>query len=471
MRGMPLVTSLQLLSQRSLARRMLLVQVAAFVLMLATLFVVQWQVAARLAKADAEQDAEQFANVLPHIEDPARNAQQLIARLLAPADELTGFTLHPDDEIRFEIRDASGELLAGSDASLKSVAGDWVVREFRESATGRTASVAVSETASRSFLNRDVMHLMSRVSLVMLVLIAPLMLLTTLVLTQFGFAPVRELGHNIATRTSDNLAPIATARRYPELTPLVDELNRLLEKLREAQVMERRFFADAAHELLTPVAALRAQIHLLATAPDAIAKARARSDVDSGLQRVASTIRQLLAIARVSSAELRLDLQLRDLVPLAQERLGVAASRALDKGIEIDLQAPRECCCRYDYGTMVTVLDNLIDNAIRYVPAPGRIRVKLRRYEHATWITVADNGPGIPSDYRDRVFERFFRVPGTSETGSGLGLSIVARIVALHGGMTMLHGGMDARGLMVCIRLPSIPSATRLPAPAASAVR
>jgi signal transduction histidine kinase len=467
--GMPLVTSLQLLSQRSLARRMLLVQVAAFVLMLATLFVVLWQVAARLAKADAEQAAEQFANVLTHIEDPVRSVQPLVARLLSPAGELTG--LHPDDQMRFEIRDAYGELLVHSGASPKSVARDWVTREFRDSDTGRTVFVAVSATAARAFLNRDVLHLMSRVSLVMLVLVAPLMLLTTLVLTQFGFAPVRELSHNIAARASDNLAPIATARQYSELAPLVDELNRLLEKLRDAQAVERRFFADAAHELLTPVAALRAQIHLLATAQDAVAKARARSDVDSGVQRVASTIRQLLSIARVSSAELRLDLQLRDLVPLAQERLGAAASRALDKGIEIDLQAPRECCCCYDYGTMATVLDNLIDNAIRYVPAPGRIRVTLRRYERATWITVADNGPGIPIDYRGRAFERFFRVPGNSETGSGLGLAIVARVVALHGGTVMLRSGMDARGLTVCIRLPSMPAMGRLPVPTTTRVQ
>jgi len=442
------------LLQRSLTRRMLSVQLLGGGLMLATLFIALWQLSAGQARAETERAVEQIAYVLVELEDPARNAPRLIERLVAAADG-------PDDQVRFEIRDAQGALLSASATSPRAVSTGWLTADFRDADNGRTVLVAADEGVARKLWTEDSVYLMSRVALATFWLIGPVMLFATVLLTRFALAPIRELSRDIAARTPNKLTPVATAKRYPELAPLVDELNRLMEKLRDAQAAEQRFFADAAHALLTPVAALRAQTHLLTTALDAREKQRAHTDVEGGLLRLTSSIRQLLAIARVSSAEVRLNMRVQDLVPLAQDRVGAAALRALDKHIDISLEAPRECPCVFDRETIVTVLDNLVDNSIRYLPAterrnPGRIKITLRQYRHAVWIVVADNGPGIPAEYRDKVVERFVRVPGNNETGSGLGLAIVAQIVMLHQGLLVLRDGFDESGLMVCVRLPAV---------------
>jgi signal transduction histidine kinase len=433
---------------------MLSVQVVALGLMLATLFFVLWQITARSMKADTERAVEQVAMFMANLEDPARTGPELLAALVASAETRGNLAVPLDERIRFEIRDARGAVLVGSKTLPRMLPAGWSIGEFRSAQSGRSAVVSINDATMVRAGKRDAVGLMSRVSLIALVLIVPALLFTTVLLVKVGLRPVSELGRSISTRSPDNLAPIVTARRYPELGPLIDELNRLLHKVRGAQAVERRFFADAAHELLTPIAALRAQTHLLATAPDDDSRTQAQADVEGGLERIASMIRQLLTIARMSSTEVRLDVRLQDLVPLIQQRLGIAASRALDREIDIDLQAPRECACLFDPNAMSSVLDNLIDNAIRYVPPCGHIRVTLRRHAHAVWIAVADDGPGIALEYREKVLERFFRVPGSTATGSGLGLAIVAQIVSLHRGLVMLRDGLNSRGLMVCIRLP-----------------
>jgi signal transduction histidine kinase len=447
-------TSFRLVLHRSLARRMLLTQIIACFLAVAPLFTVLWQMSLHSARMDIDRNVKQMSYVLIYLQDPAQTAQQLLIALGAIASTTLRLPEPITDEIRYELRDAQGVLLAASKRSPASVPSGWRTHQLHDPRTGRTVVVAISELFIAQLWKREALRLMSHVALVTLVLVVPILLIGTLVLAHFGLTPLRELGRSIAARSPDNLAPINAARRYCELAPLHDELNRLLERLRETQAVERRFFADAAHELLTPIAALRTQTHLLATAPDEPAEAIACFDVEIGVQRVAATVRQLLMIARVSATDVRFDFKRQDLALLVQERLGAAASRALDKGIEIDLQAPQECLCVCDAGAIASVLDNVIDNAIRYVPPGGRIQVKLRRYRAAGWIVVADNGPGIAREYREKVFERFFRVPGNTETGSGLGLAIVARIVALHQGRVVLQDGLQSRGLTVGIRLP-----------------
>jgi two-component system OmpR family sensor kinase/two-component system sensor histidine kinase QseC len=418
-------------------------------LMMAVLFAVLWQWSTKLAQFDTDRSLKQLAYTLANLQDPSFAAPRLLAAMLEAAN-----APEEEDQIRFELRHADGTWIAGSAASPHSVSSGWRTVEFRHPDTGRMVRVAMRESIVTQMWNRDLMGLISRISLVVLLLIVPILLISSALLARFGLAPVNEFSRSLAARSPDNLTPIATAKRYPELGPVFDELNRLLERLRGAQAVERRFFADAAHELLTPIAALRTQVHLLATAPDESAKSSAYSDVESGLQRVSSMIRQLLTIARVSAADTRLDLKLQDLLPLVQERLGAAASRALDKKIELDLEAPRDCPCEFDSGAMASVLDNVIDNAIRYVQPEGRIRIELRRQRAAVAIAIADDGPGIAQEYREKVFERFFRVPGNTETGSGLGLAIVARIVGLHKGTVALLDGIGSRGLMVSIQLP-----------------
>jgi two-component system sensor histidine kinase TctE len=191
---------------------------------------------------------------------------------------------------------------------------------------------------------------------------------------------------------------------------------------------------------------------VLATSAEEITRRRAQTDLQAGLQRVAKMIRQLLTVAKIHSDDTRLQLARHDLVELLSGRISVAAARAHEKRIELSLLAPEHCALVFDYDMFTAVIDNLLDNALKYVQQGGSIKTIVRHYRDAIWLVIADDGPGIPEAHRQHVLKRFYRVPGNSESGSGLGLAIVQRIVELHGGSINLRNG-ESGGLMVCLRL------------------
>jgi two-component system sensor histidine kinase QseC len=285
--------------------------------------------------------------------------------------------------------------------------------------------------------------------------ILPLVILATWLVAQYTMRPLRQLARVVALRSPTSLDRVQTTPEYAETVPLIDEINRLISQLRRLLAIERESFADAAHELLTPIAVIEAQAHLLSTAKGAEARGRATADLHQGLARTAQLIRQLLLLARVGSdAADNIALIEGNLSAVLQERVAQMAARALAKGIDVELEAPRECRCSFDRDTLMSAVDNLLDNAIRYGASGGRILVSLCDTERAAELIVADDGPGIPLGYRERVTERFFRVPGTTEPGSGLGLAIVQCIVQLHHGTFTLRSGVGGQGLAACISLP-----------------
>jgi two-component system sensor histidine kinase QseC len=258
----------------------------------------------------------------------------------------------------------------------------------------------------------------------------------------------------VAVRDAADLSPLGVTARHAELKPLVASFDSLLAQLRAHVQRERAFVQDAAHELRTPMAAIAAQAHVLTHTPDEGDRREAGAALDHALERASHLSRQLLDLAALDDTHPRAA-QPADLVVLTQNVLASAAPQALALGLELSLDAPERLPCVIDRVAFESVLQNLVDNALRYVPADGRVAVALREAEGRAWLSVADDGPGIPCDQRERAFERFWRGEAQADVaGSGLGLAIVRQAAGRLGGHVRIEDGIDGRGVAFVLSLP-----------------
>jgi two-component system sensor histidine kinase QseC len=182
---------------------------------------------------------------------------------------------------------------------------------------------------------------------------------------------------------------------------------------------------------------------------------RALYQVIQGVDRGTHLIQQLLTLSRIEAGVLNVSTQQVDLPQVAAEVLSQMAQEALEKGIDLELTEGSAGKVRGDVVLLHTMLRNLVDNAIRYTPEPGSVTVNIRTVDDGVLLEVTDSGPGIPADQRQRVFDRFYRILGTNQKGSGLGLSIVKRIAVIHGADIAFDSGPGDKGLVVRVRFKS----------------
>jgi len=273
-----------------------------------------------------------------------------------------------------------------------------------------------------------------------------------------GLAPLDAISRAVARRRPDAMAPLAERRVPEELQPLVVSLNGLLERLSEALAAQRRFTADAAHELRTPLAALKLQLDLARRNGQASGGATALDDLDAGVARASHVVEQLLTLARVEPEALVQQRTDCDLVALARDAIVARAALAADKSIDLGLARATPATVSGDPASLAILLSNLIDNALRYTPRGGRIDVAVDRDDAGATLWVTDNGPGIRAEDRARVFDRFFRGDDQHEQGSGLGLSIVKRIADAHHAIIDLDDAPQGSGLVVRVHFPAAPA-------------
>jgi len=278
---------------------------------------------------------------------------------------------------------------------------------------------------------------------------------------RWSLKPVERVRQALQKRDLHDETPLPTDKVPVELRPLIDTVNRTLIRLQRSLQTERRFLADAAHELRTPLAALRTQADVARQMQSPDETRSALDQLGAGIDRCARLSAQMLDMARLEHGgpagapqpvELSrlVDVVIRDHDLLA-ERRGLTIERELDA-------APLHGHVD-EIGILVR---NLLDNAIRYGRDGGTVRVSCRVSQPGTApahavLSVADDGPGIPPEERDRVFDRFYRAPGTRDSGSGIGLSLVSRVVAMHGARIALGPGVDGRGLGVVVHFPPVP--------------
>jgi two-component system, OmpR family, sensor histidine kinase QseC len=227
-------------------------------------------------------------------------------------------------------------------------------------------------------------------------------------------------------------------------------LDDLLLKLRERLARERAFVQDAAHELRTPLAVMAAQAHAMARTEDATARAQSQAYLEQAIQRASHVSSQLLSLAAMDEAAVQ-PKQTIDLANWVRQQLAALAHSAISKDMELSLDAPDSLIRTVDLAALESVLSNLLDNAIRYGHSGGNVAVTLRSTGSQLLgfeLIVSDDGPGISEADRERVFERFYRVPGQTASGSGLGLAIVLQAARRMGGSITLSAGSSGRGLI-----------------------
>ena len=269
-----------------------------------------------------------------------------------------------------------------------------------------------------------------------------------------GLSPLARLAGDLAARSPAALDPVPQERLPEELRPLVGSLNDLLQRLSQTLESQRALVADAAHELRTPLTALSLQAQLAQRAATDEERSGALAQLRLGIERATHLIEQLLALARTEGqsaaraprAKISLD-------ELAREAAAQIAPLAGAKGIDLGLERLDTVAVMGEHAALRTMLANLLDNAVKYTPPGGRVDVEVRAEPAHALLEVRDTGPGIEADERERVFDRFYRVPGSPQTGSGLGLAIARRIATAHGGSIELGDGAP-RGLRATVRLP-----------------
>jgi two-component system OmpR family sensor kinase len=303
-----------------------------------------------------------------------------------------------------------------------------------------------------------------RTVLPLLALIPCLMLIVALVIRQ-TLRPVRSLAERLDARQADQLQRLPLEGTPNELHPFIASINRLLERVQDLIDQQRRFIADAAHELRTPITAISLQAENLDHA-ELLPESRERlAALQSGTRRTAHLLEQLLALARYDIGGMT-GAPVTSLDQCTKEVVADLLPRAADRGVDLGFAIVEPIFVRAEPAMLAVMVRNLIDNAIRHIPKGGRVDIGVYREETRAIFQIEDNGPGIPEADHARIFEPFFRGRAVVEEGSGLGLSIVRRIVERLNGSLSLENITPASGLRVIVSLPSVDQPTQGPASA-----
>ena len=336
-------------------------------------------------------------------------------------------------------------------------------RIFAAPGRGREVQIYVAE---RLDSRDEILRAVLRGFLPPLTIALPLLLIGLWWNVRSGLQPLQRLRQSLLKRDTQTLAPLSLPETPHEVQPLLDALNDLLQRLALRMETERRFTADAAHELRTPIAAIRAQAQVaLSAASNDSVRQQALQGTLAGCDRASRVVDQLLTLARVESPQDVVSQPFR-LDQLIQQVMADLTPEALRRQQTLELEAPDFLQINGQNTLWHILLRNLVDNALRYTPDGAIVRIQAHSLDHGgVEVTVQDSGPGMSPEDRERLGERFFRVLGTSAPGSGLGWSIIGRIASLQHIDVEVEKSPDLGGLLVrlrCEQSSAQPSATSL---------
>ena len=263
--------------------------------------------------------------------------------------------------------------------------------------------------------------------------------------------PMQTVTTALATRHADAMQPLDEANLPQEIKPMVIALNQLLMRLNQAMQTQRAFIADAAHELRSPLTALKLQLQLTERAASDEQRAIAFTRLNQRLDRSIHLVQQLLTLARSEPRLEQANFVTVDLSALAQEVAQDFMPLAEAHQTDLQLEVQPDVLISGSLADLRTLISNLVDNAIRYTPDAGQVRIYVSREAGQAVLRVIDNGSGIPAHERERVFDRFYRREGTEVTGSGLGLAIVRNIAEVHHAELGLSDNSNGSGLIVTV--------------------
>jgi two-component system sensor histidine kinase QseC len=365
----------------------------------------------------------------------------------------------------FQILDSDGNVLLQSanapkihlpitnDGFIDSMIKDqkWRVFEAENMKTG-TRTVLAERYDTRNELG----ELITEDDLYIMLLTFPLSGLLIWIIIGRGLDSLDRVAEEVSNRAPSYLEPVNIESVPQEIKPVIDELNKLFQRLQEGFDREKRFAADAAHELRTPLAAIKAQAQVALNSPSLIEKNTALEKLINSVDRSTHVVQQLLTMSKlVPEANTMSDSNRINLVKITQETIATLVPAAISKNIELSLEHEKDSLKILGNATAISILiRNLVDNAIRYTHENGMVNVRIYIKNNEIVLEIKDNGPGIPDELRQRVFERFFRVLGNKSQGSGLGLGIVQQICALHNARVELDAPKIGTGLIVRVYFP-----------------
>ena len=271
-----------------------------------------------------------------------------------------------------------------------------------------------------------------------------------------GLMPLEHLRQEVAQRSRDDLSLLDERKAPVEVQPLIEAVNDLLQRLKQVMESQKRFVADAAHQLRTPFAGLKTQAELALREEDLGRVRHALQQILTSAERCNHLVNQLLSLARNEpGGQAYSSFEMLNLNRLAQETVMHWVPEALQKNIDLGFEGSiRVLPVRGNAIGLQEMIGNLLDNAIRYTPPGGTVTLRAGYEEGGAVLRVEDNGSGIPEECRDRVFERFYRILGSGQTGSGLGLAIVREVVNLHEARISLSSGASGKGTLITVRFP-----------------
>ena len=394
------------------------------------------------------------------------------AQLMVGADGELTVTLPAEAEVvvrsggarpRFAVFDGNGRRLGGERAlpapagAAAAGSGPWFidvviggeplrVAWVRARAGGRSLIVAAAEPARARA--RATLYLLTATLTIDALLVITILALVLLGVRR-GLQPLLALRDRLAARSASELEPLDPQSVPAEVRTLVAALNAMFERVRASAESQQKFLADAAHQVRTPLAGLQAQLELLEREPAAAPLRERLQGLNQGVRRLAHTAHQLLTLARAgSAATLARDFRPVALETLVAQTVTAQLDRALAQGLDLGGDARPVAVTGVEW-LLRELLDNLLDNALKYTPRGGTVTLRSGKLPSGAFLEIEDDGPGIPAQDRSRAAQRFQRAPGATGGGSGLGLAIVGDIAALHGARLSIGAGAEGRGTRI----------------------
>ncbi len=371
------------------------------------------------------------------------NPENIIRSTKSPADATAAQEAIVDHNLEFQVWDYNlGHLLIYSPNAPKSplayghsgLSTLWLEgKAWRVNTIYNEDSQIVVMAAERSNYRQHLENQLTQDTLIIMIIIYPFLGFLIWIIVGRGLDSLKRVAEEVKHRAPANLKAVDLESVPSEIEPLVVELNYLFKRLDDAFERNKRFTADAAHELKTPLAALSTQTQVALRAETPEARKQALLKVLASVNRSTHLVQQLLTLSRMDPEETLKDPKKIKLSSLATEVAALLAPEAIAKNIDLELLKPDSQAMILGDPTYLSILiRNLLDNAIRYTGEGGFVKIDINETEKHVILSVIDNGPGIPEELRERVFERFYRIIGNKSTGSGLGLGIVHQIAQLH---------------------------------------
>ncbi|WP_273029043.1 ATP-binding protein [Massilia timonae] len=324
-------------------------------------------------------------------------------------------------------------------------------RVFSIQTSNQTVQVAQDLAVRRNMAGNLALRTLGPIAVMM-----PILMLVVWWVVSGSLQPVARVRSQVAARQADDLSPVSDNGLPDEVRPLVQELNLLFGRVKTAFEAQQHFVADAAHELRTPLAALRLQAQSLDRADNPEARRVAVARLTAGIDRATRLVEQLLVLARqeATAAEGAVSRPV-DLADLARRTVADLAGVAAAKGVDLGVQQADPATVQGQPDALQILLRNLVDNAVKYTPGDGTVDISVQHDGQKIVVQVEDSGPGIPPDERERVFDRFYRVAGSDAAGSGLGLAIIKAIAERHGATLTLDASTRLGGLKAVVTFSS----------------